>query len=287
MGAAPVFIGGAGRSGTTLIVDMLGLHPRISPIYETDFVIPLIGLLSRKDVSSTEAAAQIIELMDRWTKPLPLRPHNKHEQERYHHGPHYVLFDRPFAMERTLELATAVRMGEREAGLRGFMTSLFAEHCRRDGKPRWVNKTPAYIHHLPVLLRLFPEMRFIHCVRDGRDVACSVLNRPWGPKTTREAAVWWSEKVKDAMKFQQEHPERCFAVRYEDMLREPEKTLDSVLGWLGEEGDAAKVLEHYGKSDVPLDPARMERWRTTFSEEDHRAFNQLAGSTLADLGYDA
>src|SRR5215210_2075995 len=116
--AAPVFLGGAGRSGTTLIVDMLGLHPRISPIYETDFVIQLINLLFNRNLSPVEASAHVIECMDHWTKPLPLRPHNKHEQERYHHGPHYVLFDRPFAMDRARELATAISLGETDAGFR-------------------------------------------------------------------------------------------------------------------------------------------------------------------------
>ncbi|SES71567.1 Sulfotransferase family protein [Salinibacillus kushneri] len=31
---SPMFIGGAGRSGTTLLVDLIGLHPNISPVYE-------------------------------------------------------------------------------------------------------------------------------------------------------------------------------------------------------------------------------------------------------------
>ena len=140
----PVFIGGAGRSGTTLVVDMLGLHPRISPVYETDFVMQLGKLLfSGRERSAADLRAQVTRCMDEWTKPLPLRPHHKREHEQFHHGPHYILFDRPFALERTAELLREALAGRAAQGFRQFVVSLFEEHCRRDGKPRWVNKTPS------------------------------------------------------------------------------------------------------------------------------------------------
>ncbi len=283
---SPVFIAGAGRSGTTLVADMLGLHPRISPIYETGFVIGVMEMLFKPSQRPpARQAAHLTKFMKEWTKSLPLRPHNKGDHERYHHGPHYVLFDQPFAMARTEELAAAVLTGESSSGFRAFLLALFMEHCRLDHKPRWVNKTPAYVHQLPLLLRLFPTMRFIHCVRDGRDVACSVTARPWGPKTHREAADWWAGKAREAAAFQKKHPQRCLLVRYEDVLQTPEETLGRILAWLGEEGDPAEIMRHYQDEGVRLDPSRIGQWTETFSREDIAAFDELAGDLLAQFGY--
>jgi hypothetical protein len=154
---APVFIGGAGRSGTSLVVDMLGLHPRLSPIYETDFLLQLMRLLfsappvSVNTLPINSLGEKIDQIMDEWTKPLPHRPHNKRQHERFHHGVHHILFDRPFALEQTPHLREAVANAQAPAGLRTFIGKLFAEHCRLDGKPRWINKTPDYVQHLPIL----------------------------------------------------------------------------------------------------------------------------------------
>ena len=50
----PVFLGGAGRSGTTLAVDMIGLHPELSPIYETSFVVELITLMLEREPPASD-----------------------------------------------------------------------------------------------------------------------------------------------------------------------------------------------------------------------------------------
>ncbi|NUN97401.1 MAG: sulfotransferase [Candidatus Omnitrophica bacterium] len=284
----PVLIGGAGRSGTTLVVDMLGLHPHLSPIYETDFVLRLLKwLLAGKRHGVEETRAKFEAYMDEWTRPLPIRPHEKRPQERYHHGPHYILFEREFAMERTRAfLADLGRRAPTEAA-RGLIEDLFAEHRRRDGKPRWVNKTPDYIDHLPDLQAVFPDMRFIHVVRDGRDVACSVLTRSWGPSTIKEAASWWREKVLKGFEFENANPDHCLVVRYEDLLLEPKSALARVFAWLGAEPLLEDVLTNYAgdEKNVRLDPSRIGDWRKTFGPSDVRTFERKAGDILKRLEY--
>jgi hypothetical protein len=282
----PVFIGGAGRSGTTLVVDMLGLHSRLSPIYETDFIVAFLNrFYVDQQTAAAQSAMEVREFMDKWTKPLPMRPHNKRPHEKYHHGPHYVLFDRQFALARTEELAQAIEAGHREEGFHSFIAELFAEHCRIDRKPRWVNKTPAYVHHLDKLRQLFPDMRFIHCLRDGRDVACSVVSRPWGPKNFDEAAVWWSSKVQPGVDFGRQHPEQYLEVRYEDLLQKPEEHLGRILAWLGEPAEEKRMLACYAEKGLPLDSGRMGGWKQSFTDKDTQGFNRLAGDLLKALGY--
>ena len=283
---SPIFIGGAGRSGTTLLVDMLGLHPRISPIYETDFVVQLIELIFQVNRPAREPLAELVtQCMDDWTRPLPHRPHNKREHERYHHGPHHILFDRKFALDRTAEFVIAVKNGRIAFGFRNLLIALFREHCRLDQKARWANKTPAYVQHLPALHRLFPKMRFIHCIRDGRDVVCSVMTRTWRMPSVGDAASWWANKVRLGVEFREKHPEQCLDVRYEDLVRQPEPTLNRICAWLDEESCPDEILRCYRAGGVRLDAARIGEWQRTLSAADQRAVEQHAGEWLTHFDY--
>lgn len=61
-------------------------------------------------------------------------------------------------------------------------------------KPSWVEMTPSTALNATSLLRLFPDMRIVHVVRDGRDVAASVA-RLWG-WDPEEALEWWLRRVR-------------------------------------------------------------------------------------------
>src|SRR5262245_19697682 len=281
----PVFIGGAGRSGTTLIVDMLGLHPRLSSIYETDFVLQLMSLVVDKPARVKTLQKDISRIMDEWTKPLPHRPHNKREHEKFHHGAHHILFDRPFAMDQTRRFLEEVASGRAATGLGALIHNLFSEHCRLDGKPRWINKTPDYVQRLPHLHELFQDLRFIHCIRDGRDIACSVITRPWGPKTVPEAAGWWKGKIQSGVQFGKAYPQQYLEVRYEDVVRDPAAHLRRILAWLGEADCSAQMLEHYQGGVVSLDESRIGDWKARFSAEDLRAFAAQTGALLEHFRY--
>lgn len=53
-----------------------------------------------------------------------------------------------------------------------------------------------YLDSLPARLGgLFPESPFIHILRDGLDVAMSILERPFGPDSMPEAALRWRQAV--------------------------------------------------------------------------------------------
>ncbi|MEX2643853.1 MAG: sulfotransferase [Acetobacterales bacterium] len=286
MTAPAIFIGGAGRSGTTLLVDLLGVHPRLSPIYETDFVVDIGRILFVDGVASLEAAAAFVEqYMEKWSASLPHRPHNKRSHERYVHGPHHVLFGRDVAMAAARRFAEALRRQAGPEAFRAFIDGLFEAHARLDGKPLWVNKTPANISLLPVLNGLYPDMLFVHCVRDGRAVAASVMTRPWGPKSYDEAGRWWVGQLAQAAEFAAAHPERYVEVRYEDLLATPEETMASLVSRLGEPEDAASLCVAYRDAGGLLDPGRGHAWRETISGADRAAFEAVAGEALARYGY--
>lgn len=280
----PVFIGGAGRSGTTLMVDLLGLHPQLSPVYETDFVPSLMRILAAPAPASDRAEAAAI-LMDRWTQCLEERPSEKRAHERYHHGPHYLRFTRERALQLTDELVSAIANGRPWLGMRHLVLELFAEHAERDGKPHWVNKNPSYVLRLPQLAKLFPGMKFIHCVRDGRGVAASVLTRSWGPKTAADAAQWWSERVVEGLLFEQANPGQVLRVSYESVLQDPVNTFSTIEAWLGlPEGG---IVARHHAAGFTFDPSRLDAWRTQLTAAQQGEIQRVAGRTLRLLGYES
>ncbi len=283
---APVFIGGAGRSGTTLLVDMLGLHSRLSPIYETDFVIALGQILfASPGLNPDQVESRCRSMMSDWAKDLPHRPDNKASHERFHHGPHHVLFTREHAMEAIEELLISVRSTDRHVAFRACLDRLFGIHIGLDSKPRWINKTPAYVMSTCFLASVYPEMLFINCIRDGRDVACSMGARV-GSRNFDYFARWWRGRVQAAFAFQKAHPSKVKNVIYEDLLANPELVLGEVLDFVGESNlEVETMLRRYTSTGVVLDPSRTGRWLERFSQNDADRFWDIAGVELERLGY--
>jgi Sulfotransferase family len=279
--ARPLFVGGCGRSGTTLAVDLLGMHSRLSPVYETAFVIDLPPLLFRDTgLSALVVADRIRDIMAAWSRELPHQPHEKKSYERYWHGPHHVLFDRAFALARTEALIERFLAAEPEDGFRDFVGALFAEHARLDGKPGWINKTPRYVLMLGTLLHLFPDMIYIDCVRDPRDAVASMLSRSWGPKSAEEGARFWLACVEKAAAFRRKAPDRHVEIRYEALLAEPRAVLAATLARLGLADESEAMLARY-RERVALRPDRG-------AERDPAVAGpvaEIAGAAMARLGY--
>ena len=63
------------------------------------------------------------------------------------------------------------------------IAAIFESYAAKEQKPRWGDKTPMYMRHLPLLDRLFPAAQYVHLIRDGRDAALSFLRMPEGTFT--------------------------------------------------------------------------------------------------------
>ncbi|HHN74972.1 MAG TPA: hypothetical protein ENK10_07055 [Acidobacteria bacterium] len=126
-----------------------------------------------------------------------------------------------------------------------------------DGAPvKWVGeKSPNNVRGLDLLGALFPAARFVHVVRDLRDVAVSgwFHNLRVSPQWTEEHfkdidhyaltnLPEWSAELRLARRFAAAHPERMISVRYEDLLEAPAANLGRVLDFLGARKDE-QILE--------------------------------------------
>ena len=118
--------------------------------------------------------------------------------------------------------------------------AVFAAYAAARGKPRYADKTPHYVSHLPELAARFPEAQFVHVVRDGRDVALSLLEVPWGPDTLEDAARHWRRRVLEGRDAGLP-PDRYRELRYEALVADPERELRALAPWLGLEYAAAML----------------------------------------------
>lgn len=189
-------------------------------------------------------------------------------------------------------------------------------YAERFGKARWGDKTPQYLRHLNLIRDLLPESRFVHVMRDGRDVALSTSNLWFGPDSVEENAKWWKTWIEDARQ-QAQHLELYKEIRYEDLVTDPEAVLKDVCTFL-ELPYEAKMLDYHRTADSrmreldwdvpasknkplvrgvdrtgihsltsePPQKNRAGRWKREMKREDRKRFEDIAGDMLRELGYE-
>jgi hypothetical protein len=283
----PIIVG-VGRSGTTMLRLMLDAHPELTIPPETHFVPELIDAIG--EGATPEQAVRVMTAVRQWGD--------------LHTEPEEVL-------ERWR------RLDSFEAGpaLRAFY-EIFPE---RQGKSRYGEKTPAYVKNMLKIEGVLPEARFIHVIRDGRDVALSRWKRTLGdkdPAPASQVAETWARRIRRAQRHGRKL-EHYIELRYEDLVTDTEPNLRRICEYLELEWDPV-ILRYYehaaermaemardlpavdGKptrpgeermqahamTQKPPDPSAMYRWKEKMRPEDIAAFDAAAGHLLSDRGYE-
>jgi hypothetical protein len=144
----------------------------------------------------------------------------------------------------------------------------------------------ATVHrHFDRLLPLFPGARFIHLLRDGRDVAASVIGRGWAGNAWAAAARWEEAESLWEGLAPRLAPERVLEVRYERLVADPEAALRRLAAFLGVAFDPA-MLDVASRSRYrPPDASRAEAWRRALSPRAVRLVEARVGPWLERRGY--
>jgi len=203
----------------------------------------------------------------------------------------------------------AIRDGARS---RPAFIEAFAGLCmQKAGKARWAEKTPRNISRIGEIFRCFPSARFVHMLRDGRDVACSLRTHPRHKvvdgklvptgirKPIAGCARRWVRDIEGSRRWWGDP--RFLTVRYEDLVLDPRPALGRLMAFIGEEWDEA-MLAH-AAADSPfrdatrfaqnpealgaVNTAALSRWQRDLDERDKRIFKRIAGPLLVELGYAA
>jgi hypothetical protein len=258
----PVFVGGTGRSGTTVTARLLGAHPACHEIpIEVRFITDPGGLRDLAE-GRTDYRSFRRRLLRRWFHRVLA---NGEERGLYQ------ILERSDIEAALPALEDGLGVDPwRAAG--GFVHRLLDPMAVAAGAGRWVEMTPPNVEAAPALLRMFPDMKLVHSVRDGRDVACSVAPLHWGPSTPEEALDWWATSLEDAFAACEELPsDRVLMVRLEDLVeRAREAELARLCEFLGLEPD--RVQRDYFDSDVTSQRAHIRRWQTEVPADRQQAF---------------
>jgi len=169
-----------------------------------------------------------------------------------------------------------------------------------------VEKSPWHLHELGLIAEVLPEARFVCVVRDGRDVAVSLVEarRSWSrfgdsdaDAVLDDAATSWATGCALAATAAPLLGERLFEVRYERLRADPVTSCAALFEHCGIEAtadvvDAAVAATDIETAERPSGPGlairagRVGEWRERFGIRDARRFERIAGSTLVDTGYE-
>lgn len=275
MSAPPVFIVGFQRSGTTLLRVMLNSHP--------DLAIPLdtTGLWDRYerkldsygDLSAEPGRSRIVgDLL---------------AEERIR------LWKTPLTADRILGQWT-------QPGYPALIRAFYQSYAALHGKERWGDKDPGNMTRIDELNRWFPDARFLHIIRDGRDACLSQMEQDFGFENLFECAGAWREEVQWVRRMGSLLGSRYTEIRYEDLVASPEPVLRLICSRLDLGYDEAMLHYHERVSDaIPKEKEHLwpmlnrppqkdlaGRWKHRLSRGERVSFEKRAGEVLKALDYD-
>lgn len=253
---APVAIGGCGSSGTSLVSRMIDAHPEFAcgpemSVFDRPrmYEIPLNDLRAMYRRQEFEALEEGV--------PFPVRRKDDHTYHGLYGENSGVAYNSRAETEAIFEASVTVAE---------FWNRYFTHYARKEKASSWAEKTPNNVFCADRFLDWYPEGRFVHVVRNGRDVVLSLMDRR--DAYPMSAILRWTSALEAAAEVRGH--ERYYEMHYEELVRRPEETLSDLFAWLGTELDE-QVFEFYEKPSTspyeygtsPVHTNSLGRWDRT------------------------
>jgi hypothetical protein len=264
--AAPIFIVGAPRSGTTLLRNMLNRHPALSICRETGYYHYVYSRRrSFGDLASVPKRECLIDA--------------------------FLAVDRIRRTQLDLPLLRR-HLLEEGSNYQEFYTSFLRFYAASQGKQRWGEKTP---HPLftETLYNWYPHARVLHLLRDPRDVVASLMGMPWAPDSVVANARWWLRD--NLVAFRSHARPQYMQVRYEELAAHPEPQLRRICNFIQEDYHPAMLTPKpdptadrawFQRAEQPVTADRVGNWRTGLRPGDAGLIEWIAGPPhLETFGY--
>lgn len=274
----PVFIGGTGRSGTTILLNLLSRHPdfHASMPREIKFLTSRHGLV---DIALTRPLAIEENLKAKRNnliaRALPLFGQSK-----------LSLFEKELCglwwsetgkkgnprglaqgitrqeLEQALETFKEAFKGDRISASRALFESLSRAQMKDSVKRYFGDSTPVNIMQANLIDQILPGSKFIHVIRDGRDVASSVVKEKWGPSEHFAALDWWKRRmVTGQMALSKIRAEYQLELRIEDLvIHRRDETIERIKIFLNLPDN--KRFDAYFNDEILPDKLHAGRWRS-------------------------
>lgn len=267
----PVFVVGMNGSGTSMMLDSLGRHPGLYAVpVETQMMPYIIQNGGRFGDLATDE-----NFLAYWR---------------------FAIVQMPALMRITngewIEVPADWRAYPRTIG--GIFDGIFSTLAAQAGKRRWCEKTPDHVQHLRTLAGIFPKAKFIHLIRDGREVACSIHRRQM---RRPELIIYrWKQLVRLGQVEGARLGDRYTELRYEDLTSDPRTAMAGICRFL-----ELDVCEDVTLSRMPQSPGKKRlrkgelgkisanpaKWPTYFDRGTVDRLERIGGAMLAKLGYES
>lgn len=262
---SPVFVVGMNGSGTTMLGDCLGHHPDLYMLPHESYVLPhfIYHLKSYGDLSTLPARRRLADALGR--------------SKAY------------WAVNR----GNPVRLDDdalAQPGFAGVVNGLYGYLAAQKGKTRWGDVTPMHLQHMELLVRHFPDAKFVHIYRDGREAAQS-FHRRWRQEPRRTIYRW--KKIVELGHEQGARlgPSQYKEVCYEALTDRPDKHMQEICKFLDLSFDPNVLSSSMRYIDASIGVGsggilrNSNKWRDYFSATQVWELENIAGKFLDELGY--
>lgn len=302
----PVFVGGTGRSGTTVVGDLLGNHSQIrtsTPI-EIKFLTNRSGLVDvvfgyNHEIEKKSGKVSILHFRT-------YRRRKRREKERFAnilaefnksiwekwwdidapppHGRGLISGIAKADLENLLNKLERNLKINRKWAARRFMASFIRKQFESGKEIYWVETTPMNIPEAKKLQELFPNALFINMVRDPRDVIASLLTKKWGPTTALEGLDWIEKRLVSGHKaLSAIEPDKKLTIALEDLaITNRAATYKKLLDFL-KISDEPAMQDFFTQSMTP-DAATSGRWKDEIDSAEFSAGYEAMAARLTKAG---
>jgi hypothetical protein len=275
------FIIGRARSGTTLLRSLLDNHPNvIIPPGECPFVSNLFSRYFKKNL-------ELQKMRGKFFNDLRSQPAFGYMNPDIDKLKNEILSNHALSYH---SLCKQVYMNYRPVSAKKDILAIG-------------DKNPDYSLFIPRLIRIFPETKFIHIIRDPRSNVLSMMNARYESPVIASLAYRWKYYNREIEKQKITFPERILTVKYEEFVAEPERTLKEICSFLKLKFHQsmfdfykhkeellkiypAEAIEKYHKSLFkPVNDSGAEVWKEGLSQRKIKTIEIVCGRFAEKYGY--